>query len=157
MTLVVGHITYANCAPFFHHLADCGFAGRIVPGVPAELNGRLAAGSIDVSPSSSFEYARHWRDYLLLPGLSISAAGPVRSVLLFADRPPEALEGAEIALTGESATSVNLLRVLLREFYGLQRVRFAVPDGPVEPLVAAGRPALLILSLIHISEPTRPY
>jgi chorismate dehydratase len=144
MTLVVGHITYANCVPFFHHLAGCGFAGRIVPGVPAELNRLLAAGAIDVSPSSSFEYGCHWRDYLLLPDLSISARGPVQSVLLLSHRPLEALEEAEIALTGESATSVNLLRILLREFHGLQGVSFAVPGEPVEALVAAGRPALLI-------------
>ena len=30
MTLSVGHITYANCVPFFHYLADAGFCGRIV-------------------------------------------------------------------------------------------------------------------------------
>lgn len=83
MSLTVGHITYANCVPFFRHLQDSGFCGRIVQGVPAQLNALLAAGQIDLSPSSSFEYARNWRDYLLLPDLSISASGPVKSVLLF--------------------------------------------------------------------------
>lgn len=144
MTLVVGHITYANCTPFFRFLPEAGFAGRIVPGVPAELNRLLAAGEIDVSPSSSFEYARNWRQYLLLPDLSISASGPVRSVLLFSPRPPRDLAEEEIALTAESATSVHLLQILLREFYGLPAVRAAVPTRPVEDLVAAGRPALLI-------------
>lgn len=144
MTLVVGHITYANCVPFFHHLAGAGFQGRIIPGVPAELNRLLAAGRVDVSPSSSFEYARHWSDYLLLPGHSISSRGPVRSVLLFAESPLEELEGAQIALTRESATSVNLLRVLLQEFLGLSAVHYTTPERPVEELIAAGVPALLI-------------
>jgi len=144
MTLTVGHITYANCAPFFHYLAAAGFSGRIVPGVPAELNRLLAGGAIDVSPSSSFEYARNWRDYLLLPGHSISARGPVRSVLLFSPCPLEELEGKEIALTGESATSVNLLHVLLKEFLRHRQVLLRVPGRPVEELLAEGRPALLI-------------
>jgi chorismate dehydratase len=144
MTLTVGHITYANCAPFFHYLAAAGFAGRIVPGVPAELNRLLAGGAIDVSPSSSFEYARNWRDYLLLPGHSISARGPVRSVLLFSRCPLDELEEEEIALTGESATSVNLLYILLREYLHHREVLFHIPRQPVEELLAAGRPALLI-------------
>lgn len=144
MTLTVGHITYANCVPFFHYLPEAGFSGRIVEGVPAELNRLLAEGAIDVSPSSSFEYACRWSDYLLLPGHSISSCGPVRSVLLFSARPIETLEGCEIALTGESATSVNLLRILLAEFYGFSRVTFRVPARPVEELMAEGAPALLI-------------
>lgn len=93
MNLSVGHITYANCAPFFHYLDSSGFSGRIVPGVPSHLNRLLAEGEIDISPSSSFEYARGWRQYLLLPGQSISSRGPVQSVLLFSSRPLEELAG----------------------------------------------------------------
>ncbi len=144
MTLTLGHIAYINCAPFFHYLKQCGFSGRIVQGVPAELNRLLAEGGIDVSPSSSFEYARNWKDYLLLPGHSISSCGPVKSVLLFSSRPIEALEGADIALTGESATSVNLLQVILREFYGFRACRCRVPEQPIEEIVAGGGEALLI-------------
>jgi chorismate dehydratase len=144
MSLTVGHITYANCVPFFRHLQDSGFCGQIVPGVPAHLNTLLAAGQIDLSPSSSFEYARNWRDYLLLPDLSISANGPVKSVLLFSPKPPQELSGTQIALTGESASSTHLLHILLREFHGVKEVRAAVPAEPIENSIAADRPALLI-------------
>ncbi len=144
MTLRVGHITYLNCVPFFHNLREAGFEGEIIGGVPSRLNAMLAAGEIDLSPSSSFEYALHWQDYLLLPGLSISSRGPVKSVLLFSPIPLEDLESQEIVLTGESATSVNLLRVLLWEYVGLRSVRFAVPEQPVEDLIRQGKPALLI-------------
>jgi len=144
MTLALGHIKYINCAPFFHYLPQCGFAGRIVSGVPSKLNRLLAEGEIDVSPSSSFEYARNWRDYLLLPELSISSCGEVKSVLLFSNRPLEDLEGAEVALTGDSATSINLLQVIFREFYDLRDYRCQVPACPVEEVIAAGGTALLI-------------
>jgi chorismate dehydratase len=144
MNLTIGHITYANCTPFFHFLGDAGFNGRIAKGVPSALNRLLSTGEIDLSPSSSFEYGCNWRDYLLLPGLSISSRGPVQSVLLFSSRPIEKMQGEEIALTGESATSVNLLRVLLKEFAGWAEVRCEVPDRPVEEVIAAGGTALLI-------------
>ncbi|OHB26835.1 MAG: hypothetical protein A2X84_11950 [Desulfuromonadaceae bacterium GWC2_58_13] len=144
MTLTLGHIAYINCAPFFHYLPRCGFVGPVVCGVPSQLNRLLAEGDIDVSPSSSFEYARNWRDYLLLPELSISSCGEVKSVLLFSNQPIEDLDGAEVALTGDSATSINLLQVIFREFYDLRHFSCRVPDCPVEEVIAAGGTALLI-------------
>jgi chorismate dehydratase len=120
MTLNIGHIQYANCTPIFSALAsnfDCtGY--RFVGGVPARLNAMLRAGSIDLSPSSSFEYAMAHDQYCLLPELSISAIGPVKSVLLFSRVPIEELDGCSIGLSAESDTSVNLLRVLLARKYG---------------------------------------
>ncbi|PLX85749.1 MAG: futalosine synthase [Desulfuromonas sp.] len=144
MTLTVGHISYLNCAPLFHFLPETGFSGRVVQGVPAELNRQLEGGFLDLCPSSSFEYARNWRDYLLLPGQSISSCGPVRSVLLLSPCPIEDLDGQEIALTGESLTSVNLLKIILKEFEGHHRIACRVPQEPVEDLLGAGQPALLI-------------
>ncbi|MEJ2202381.1 MAG: menaquinone biosynthesis protein, partial [Desulfuromonadaceae bacterium] len=138
MTLALGHISYINCVPFFHYLPQCGFTGRIVSGVPSYLNGLLAEGQVDVSPSSSFEYARNWRNYLLLPDLSISSCGAVQSVLLLSNQPIDELEGASIALTGDSATSITLLKVLLREFYGFRRCRYRVPETRVEEVIAGG-------------------
>jgi chorismate dehydratase len=144
MSLTVGHITYLNCVPFFHHLPAAGFRGEIVSGVPSRLNQLLAAGELDVSPSSSFEYAQHWRDYLLLPNLSISSRGPVQSVLLLSSQPPAELHGVDIALTGESATSVRLLQVLLLEFLGFAKVSCRVADSSGEDVLAKGGAALLI-------------
>jgi chorismate dehydratase len=144
MSLTVGQISYLNCAPFFHYLPQTGFAGRLVKGVPSHLNRLLHEGQIDICPSSSFEYATHWRDYLLLPGFSISSRGPVQSVLLFSPCAIEDLAGHDIALTGESATSVNLLRILFWEFYNVHGTKLHVPQGQVEDLIAQGQPALLI-------------
>ena len=144
MTLTVGCISYLNAIPFFYHLPRTGFAARVVEGVPSELNARLAAGELDLSPSSSFEYALHWRDYLLLPGRSISSRGPAHSVLLFSRRSLEEVAGEDVALTGESATSVNLCRVLLGEFCGAGQVSCKVSAVPAEEIIAAGGSALLI-------------
>ena len=122
MTLRIGHIKYANCTPIFTALAnhfDCS-AYRFVDGVPAQLNAMLRSGAIDLSPSSSIEYAMAHDQYCLLPELSISAVGQVKSVFLFSRVPVEELGGAPIGLSSESDTSVNLLKVLLARKYGHQ-------------------------------------
>jgi len=142
--LTVGHIAYANCEPFFHFLRTSGFNGTVLDGVPAQLNRFLAAGELDLSPSSSFEYLRNWREYQLLPGMSISSDGPVKSVLLFSPYPIESLRGEEIFLTGESASSVHLLQVLLREYFSFDEVLCRVPEEALETYIRQGRPALLI-------------
>jgi chorismate dehydratase len=144
MTLRIGRIAYLNVAPYFHYLEQQGFAGDIVAGVPSELNRMLAAGSIDACPSSSYEYGLHAADYLLLPGQSISSVGPVRSVLLFTPGPLNEQAGNEIVITGESATSVNLLQILLKEFCGWGEIAFKVLEGEVDACLEMGRSVLLI-------------
>jgi len=119
--LKIGQIDYANCTPLFHVLREqfhC-LEYEFVPGVPAELNRLLLAGRIDVCPSSSIEYAYHPDLYSILPHLSISSIGSVASVLLFSQVPIEDLGGCIIRLSSESATSVNLLKILIRHRYGL--------------------------------------
>ncbi len=144
MALTLGYIDYLNCVPFFHYLKESGFSGDIIRGVPSHLNKLLREGTIDACPSSSFEYGLNWADYVLLPNLSISSVGPVGSVLLFSPIPPEELSGIPIALTGESATSVNLLRILLPEFYDTAPVEDYLPETSVETVIQEGKPALLI-------------
>lgn len=142
--LTLGFIPYLNCVPFFSCLQENGFQGKLVSGVPSDLNRRLQNDELDVSPSSSFEYARNWRDYYILPDHSISSVGPVRSVLLFSPVEIAELGGSTVAITGESATSIHLLRVLFREFYNLYNVKDCVPGTAIEALVEKKQPALLI-------------
>jgi len=144
MTLKIGRIAYLNVAPYFHYLMGQGFSGEIVAGVPSELNRMLAEGTIDACPSSSYEYGLRADDYLLLPGHSISSIGPVHSVLLFTPGPLNVLSGQEVAITGESATSINLLHVLLREFCWMGDVSFKVPERDVEACLQDGQSVLLI-------------
>ena len=104
----------------------------------------LAEGTIDACPSSSYEYGLHSEDYYLLPGHSISSVGPVHSVLLFTPGPLHTLSGTEVAITGESATSINLLKILRLEFCGFNNVDFEVPGGEVEESLKLGQSVLLI-------------
>lgn len=55
----------------------------------------------------------------MLPGLSISAKGKVRSIFLFSKKPLQHLDGAKIALTNTSASSVHFLKIILEKFLGI--------------------------------------
>ncbi len=120
MTLRIGQIEYANCTPLFTTLKqnfNCSNY-QFVGGVPAILNGMLARGEIDLCPASSFEYGKSCEKYYLLPGLSISSIGAVKSVLLFSRLPIDRLDNHAIGLTTDSDTSVNLLKIILQKGYG---------------------------------------
>lgn len=123
--LRIGKIAYANVFPIFYMLERMCDSSQIeiVEGVPSELNAMLRAGVLDISPSSSVEYLNHPELYTYIDGISISSRGPVGSVFLFSKKPLQNLSGEEIAVTSQSATSVVLLDLLLREA-GIRNVRY---------------------------------
>lgn len=119
--LRLGHIIYSNCFPVHAGIltGKVAFPFAIVEGIPTQLNRYLVEGKIDVSPSSSIEYAMNPGKYRLLPGLSITSKNRVMSILLESKVPLEGLDGKTVALTTASATSVVLLRVILEIFNGV--------------------------------------
>ncbi|HUN28856.1 MAG TPA: menaquinone biosynthesis protein, partial [Alphaproteobacteria bacterium] len=108
----------------------------------ARLNAMLVAGELDLSPISAFAWAQHSNELVLLPDLCIGARDEVVSVVLVSSTPPALLDGATIALTSESASGRNLLRVVLERRYGV-RPHYVDSDDPLG-VAAQGKPALLI-------------
>ncbi len=140
-TCVLGIVAYANVAPL-HHALEPWPGVRFVRGVPAELNAALGRGEIDLTLVSSVELVRHRHEYRALADFSIATLGPVYSVMLFARRPWEELAGARVAVTPHSATSVELLRVLL-EADGMAADLVATP-GTLDEVLESADAALLI-------------
>ena len=140
-TGALGIVAYANVAPLHFSLEET--AGtRFVRGVPTVLNEALRRGDIDLTLVSSVELVRHRREYRALPDFSIATLGPVYSVMLFHRRPWEALAGSRVAVTPQSATSVELLRVLLAAD-GMEAELVPTP-GSLDEMLAATGAALLI-------------
>ena len=120
----LGHIEYSNCFPLHAELLAQGHPDiQIVQGVPSELNRALEEGAIDVAPASSIEYARHADRYRVLPEFVIGSRGAVHSILFESTRPIEELNDTRVAIPTASATSVVLLKILLRLKYNVA-VRF---------------------------------
>lgn len=113
--LKLGHIIYSNCFPPHAGIVakKVAFPFTLVEGIPTELNRLLYEGALDVSPSSSIEYAMSPGRYLLLPDLSITSRKSVMSIILQSRVPLADLDKKTVALTTASATSVVLLRILL--------------------------------------------
>lgn len=128
----LGRIGYVNCYPVYGAM-DRGIVvapATLVTGTPNELNDRLADGRLDVSVISAVAYAQHAERFELLPDLAISSDGPVRSVLLFAKRPLDQLEGARVLVSTASRTSVQLLEELARSRW---KVKLELTPAPTEP------------------------
>lgn len=151
----VGEISYLNCTPLFTALrssyANDGYC--FVSGHPAELNAKLRGGEIDLCPSSSIEYAQNPDKYLILPDLSISSNGEVKSVILFSTQPIETLDGASIGLTGESETSVVLLKILLAMKYSFVNSYYKAAES--DQSIFCGHDALLLIGDRALAEASK--
>ena len=122
--LRMGTLEYVNVLPVVHFLERAVGPERsdrlqIVSGPPERLNGLLASRSLDLSPISSVEYARHQDRYLIVDDLCIASRGEVRSVVLFSRLPLEDLQGGRVSICRATATSRVLMRVMLERFVGV--------------------------------------
>jgi chorismate dehydratase len=130
----VGQINFINCLPVNLPLDRLGLGNEIeyqvFDSVPSVLNQKLSLGELDIAPISSFEYLSNKDKYQYLDGISISSKIEADSVLFFCNLDFWAKENKVIHLTNKSATSVNLLKVLLKELYklNLDEIEFKVFD-----------------------------
>jgi len=148
----IGMVNFINTAPLYdvwqRTVRRPGW--HVVEAAPSVLNRMLFANQLDMGLVSSQEYAAHPQDYLILDDISISSSGPVGSVFLFSRCAPELLTGRLVLLSGQSQTSVSLVKIVLEEFY---RVSPWYEVGPVledrekddvEAVLAIGDEALVL-------------
>lgn len=137
--LRLGHIVFSNCFPPHAGIVTgtIPFPFEVVEGIPSELNRFLSEGTINVSPSSSIEYARNPDRYLLLPDLSITSKKEVKSIILQSRLPITELGRKTVALTTASATSVVLLKILLEIQYRIRPAYSYFQQGVLDPFGAA--------------------
>ena len=117
MSLKIGWIDYLNTLPFNFELTGIktDFDYQLVKGVPSQINKYLREGSIDVGFVSSAEYIENFKDYYILPDLSISSLNKVHSVLVLSKKPVDQI--TEIALTTASKTSRYLTKIVFEKFF----------------------------------------
>jgi len=154
--LNLGHIVYSNCFPPHAGIVmgKVPFPFKLVEGIPTELNRMLYEGTVDVSPSSSIEYAMNPGRYLLLPGLSITSKNKVMSILLESRVPILELDKRTVALTTASATSVVLLRILLERLHAVFPVYLQYKQGTEDPSDRSD--AMLTIGDLALSKPHSP-
>ena len=144
--VTIGIIDYLNVEPLYFRLQErlAGKPVRFRRGVPTELNRALAAGEIDLAPISAIAAARLADQVAILPNLAIATLGAVKTVLLFswmAD--PRELDDCRIALSDESATSAELVKILARHFWRITP-RYATEPQDLDAMLRRSSAALLI-------------
>lgn len=142
---VIGKISYTNSWPVFHnfHPSSLKHPAEMITEVPAVLNRGMSQGSIHVGALSSFAYAEASDRLLLLPDLSVSSDGPVKSIMLFSRAPLQAVANGVIAVTNTSATSVNLLKILMEKAYG-GKPQYISADPDLDAMMENADACLLI-------------
>jgi chorismate dehydratase len=139
----IGHNPNTNMLPMFHFLPKEHPLLESITAEPTGHNAMLLDGRIDLAPISAFSYGEHWKDYSILPNLSVSTKGRVGSILLFSKVPLKNLDGLTVALTDTSATSVNLTKILLHHYYGVDP-RYVTMRSNLQGMFAKADAALLI-------------
>jgi chorismate dehydratase len=131
---------------------------ELIKGTPTELNTMLINNSLDISPISSIEYARHADSLLLFPDFTVGSAGEVKSILLLSRLPVEQLGGRDIALTSTSATSQVLLQIILKRGYKIEP-QYTIMQPDLDSMLSSADAALLIgdIALRHHTDSNRYY
>lgn len=124
----IGRIAYLNVFPFYHGL-DYKKWGPWIEGTPKELGEKARRGEIDAAPLPVADTFTMEDDFEPLGSLGIASRGPVESVLFFSRRPLDELSQSKILLTGDSVTSVALLRILLSDA-GNEEITYVTGDDP---------------------------
>lgn len=145
----IGHNPNTNMLPMFFFLPQINPLIEYIKAEPAGHNALLADGKIDMAPISSFSYGQHWQEYHLLPDLSVSARGRIGSILLFSKVQLADLHDRTVALTGISATSVNLVKILLHKNYNVIPKYITMTSDLPEMLSKADAALLIGDSAIH--------
>ncbi len=133
---VVSKMPYLNSVPFYNSFPEYSNAIKLAPLAP-RVFGTLAgqAGTPDQQQAGRLLHAVHagpmsLRDYMNLSDdfekldYGVAVKGKANSVLLFSKYDWRELAGKRIAITSETSTSVELLRVLLERRFGITECTF---------------------------------
>jgi len=152
--LKAGFINYSNSYPFLSAIEEKDIEGLVIEShIPATLNKKLSLGELDTSAVSLFEFLKNEDQYLLMPNWCINSRGHVRSVLLFSKFHFSELNHKRILLCSESATSNNLLKLLLaHENITPSELKVKTPEDTPnqwDAILLIGDPALKFDSANH--------
>ncbi len=115
-SITLGKISYLNVLPLYFPLEKQIIPNnfKIIEGIPADLNLMMQREELDISGTSSIEYARNWRKYLLVPDISIGSNGPVKSVLFLSRIPFNKMDDKRVLLSSHTHTSAALLSLFFK-------------------------------------------
>jgi len=122
-TTIVSKMPYLNSVPFYANYETEIAELKLSPLVPRVFGQFAKEGKIDAGPMSLLDYVANQDDFEMLD-YGVAVKGKAYSVLLYSHHEWKNLSGKMIGITAESSTSVELLRVLLENKYGVKNAKF---------------------------------
>lgn len=149
--LRVGHPCYLNCLPLFTNptLDD---SVTLITDHPNALNVRLQQGNLDIGLVSSWAYLNHTSEWTLIPGFCIAAYQRVLSVNLYHRIPLKHLDGQMLAITPQSSSSAQLIRLFCEVFWDIAPEFIPLPSLEL----ATEFPAFLLIGDEALTRPQIP-
>ncbi len=129
----IGCVPYLNGVPLsaWFESSDCSLDLSINYQVPSQLAINLREGNLDVAMVSIFESFQN-PNIAIVPDISVSADGPVKSVRLFSKKPYKDIR--TVALDTSSLTSAALTRIVLAELIDINPKYCSLPPNPEDML-----------------------
>lgn len=153
--MILGRMPYVNVAPYYHFLSPRWLQQHTVKQANPRQLGELArAGQLDAAP---FSLVDAWDlvesgEFEWIGDLGIAGKGPIQSILLVGVHDPASLGGQGIRVSPQTATTVRLLEIWLRQRLGVLDYTLQEEDGPGKARLLIGDEALRV-SLAASGEP----
>jgi len=141
MPIRVGQIPYLNSEVFYYSMASQEGI-ELFPLVPRALSDSAGDGGIDAGPVPLVTCFELEDRFVPLGDYCIATVEKARSILLYSKVPVEELDGATVGVTGESSTSVRLLKALLRHRFGVRPVAYVSLQESSDAFLLIGDEAL---------------
>ena len=152
MTLRLGAVSYLNTRPLTAALEDDRESFELHFDVPSACASDLRNQRVDLGLIPSIEYARNPGRYCIVPDVAIGCRGEVLTVRLFFRGAVEDI--TSIAVDRSSQTSIALLRILMKERYGLEPTFEPAPPDLDQMLHSADAALLIGDPVLPLVDPT---
>ena len=140
----LGHMTYLNSAVFYSNLSESKYSFH--PYTPREMAKSIEENKIFAGPIPYAEIIRLGEKITPLSNIGVACKNDAKSVFVFSDISISKLKFRKkkiiFAVTSHSATSVQLLRILLRDYWSLENYEFVKEGSPHDASLVIGDPAI---------------
>ncbi len=141
----IATMPFINVSPYFHFLSARWLdQHRVVSAVPRQLGDLARLGKVD---AGAFSYVDglglvESGEFEWLGSMGIAGQGPIQSILLCGAEGSSKLRGQAIAVSPQTATTVRLMEVWLRQKEGVSDYRLTGPDDNAAARLLIGDDAL---------------
>ena len=129
MPIKVGRVPYLEAEPFYFDMERRGIELRDT--TPRQLGEALANGELDAGPAHLSDVFRLEDWFEPVSGFCFSTLSRAVSVSLYSQCPMAELGGVTIGISDEDVTASKLLKILLRNKYGVEPGEFVTRPGDV--------------------------